>query len=78
MARKSKNFAKLQMAMFTRSAKMMSYELRTHREEWEIEHEYVTSKAKRQHRKVYRRTCEYCMHSCYNELLVELHSYLQQ
>lgn len=74
---KKKQFKKLQMALFTRSAKMMSYELRTHREAWVEEHELVTLKAKRQHRKVYRRTCNYCFHSCYNELLVELQTYLR-
>ena len=75
---KQKNFAQLQQAIFTRSAKMMSYELRTNREAWDAEHELVTRKAKRQHRKVYHRTCNYCFHSCYNELLVELQSFLLQ
>ncbi|MCQ2342675.1 MAG: hypothetical protein MJZ75_04190 [Paludibacteraceae bacterium] len=74
---KSKNFSKFQQALFTRSAKMMSYELRTRRDDWEMEHEYVTRKAKHQHRKIYRRTCNYCMHSCYQELLVELQAYLR-
>lgn len=78
MAKKQKQFAQLQQALFTRSAKMMSYELRTRREVWDAEHEFVTRKAKRQHRKVYHRTCNYCMHSCYNELLVELQTYLLQ
>ncbi|MBQ0154493.1 MAG: hypothetical protein KBS70_06890 [Bacteroidales bacterium] len=73
---KKKNYQKFQQALFARSAKMMSYELRTHREEWVIEHDYVTTKARRQHRKVYRRTCNYVFHSCYNELLVELQTLL--
>lgn len=77
MAKNQKQFALLQQALFTRSAKMMSNELRTRRTDWETEHEYVTRKAKRQHRKVYRRTCNYCFHSCYQELLVELQSYLR-
>ena len=74
---KKKIYADFQQALFSRSAKMMSYELRMHREEWETEHEYVTMKARRGHRKIYRRTCNYCFHSCYNQLLVELRSYLQ-
>lgn len=78
MAKKQKQFAQLQQALFTRSAKMMSYELRTHREVWDAEHAFVTRKAKRQHRKVYHRTCNYCFHSCYNELLIELQSFLLQ
>lgn len=39
MAKKQKQFAQLQQALFTRSAKMMSYELRTRREVWDAEME---------------------------------------
>jgi len=78
MAKKTKNYQKMQMAMFTRSAKMMSYELQTRREEWEVEYLYESRKARRQHRKRFNRMCEYCMHACYNELLVEIESFLQR
>jgi len=78
MATTTKNYQKLQMAMFTRSAKMMSYELQTRREVWETEFLLQNRKAKRHHKRRFCRTATYCMHSCYNELLVELSSYLQQ
>lgn len=74
---KTKNYQKLQMAMFSRSAKMMSYELRTRRTEWETEFIIEDRKARRQHKKRFRRTSEYCMHTCYNDLLVELQTYLE-
>jgi len=69
---KTKNFQKMQMAVFTRSAKMMSYELKTRREEWELEFMHESRKAKRHHKKSFRRMCEYCMHECYNDLLVDM------
>jgi len=78
MATKTKNYQRLQMAMFTRSAKMMSYELQTRREEWEVEFLLEDRKAKRHHKRRFSRTSTYCMHACYNELLVELSTYLQQ
>ncbi|MCQ2323935.1 MAG: hypothetical protein MJZ53_03680 [Paludibacteraceae bacterium] len=75
--RTSKKFHTLQMAMFSRSAKMMSHEMRTKRTSWESQYYEASRKAKRQHRRRFRRVCEYCMHTCYNELVVELTSYLQ-
>lgn len=63
----NKKYQKFLQMLFARSARNMSFELRTHRAEWE-------------HRKPrrYKRTCEYVMHVQYTELLVELTEVLKQ
>lgn len=71
-----KNFQKFQQALFTRSAKMMSYELHHNREAWDMEFEYMTAKARQQHRRRFKRTCTYCMHTCHEQLVKEIITYL--
>lgn len=63
----SKKFNKFQQSLFARSARMMSHELRVNRTYYEARKP-----------KKYKRTCEYCMHVQYNEILVELTEVLQR
>lgn len=58
--RKTK-FQKMHESIFSRAAKMMSLELRANRAYYECH------KPRR-----YKRTCEYCMHVQYNEIIVEI------
>lgn len=63
----NKKYQQFQQSIFSRSARMMSHELRVNRAYYE------------QHKpRRFRRTCEYCMYVQYNEILVELTEVLQR